>query len=218
MSRTIVDDRRLLSDDAFRVLRDAVLDGTLEPGERLHDDELVEWLGVSRTPIRSALDRLRSAGLVELAANRYTRVHDPDVSVLNESASVVAALHRAVAVRGLSRLDGPLLGSVLGRLAATRRVVVRGSGRPVSLGLLRCVGEAVGGVASSSPGEVLTAALDEAELRLAHALRCRGCVLDFAAWDDFVAAARASLGRRDADAWGDAVAQLLRRVTATGRD
>ncbi len=54
--------RRLLRDVVLKQLQGAILDGTLEPGERLTDDELVAWLGVSRTPIREALLRLRSLG------------------------------------------------------------------------------------------------------------------------------------------------------------
>jgi DNA-binding GntR family transcriptional regulator len=215
MSGLAVDERRLLSDDAFRVLRDAVLDGTLEPGERLRDDELVAWLGVSRTPIRSALERLRSAGLVELAANRYTRVRDPDLAWLDESAAVVASLHRAVAVGVLHQLDGASCAAVVTGVATARPAVDRRSGRPASLELLRRVGLAVGGVASRSRSEVLTPALDEAELRLAHALLSRRCVLGLPAWDAFVTSAETAIRGQDADAWGDALAELLVRVART---
>ena len=43
-------------------------------GQRLRDQELAERLGVSRTPVREALQRLERTGLVEVAPNRYTRV------------------------------------------------------------------------------------------------------------------------------------------------
>ena len=71
-------ERQLLRDTVRNRLREAILDGTLEPGERLHDDELVAWLQVSRTPIREALSDLVRAGLVEMAPNRWTRVATPD--------------------------------------------------------------------------------------------------------------------------------------------
>jgi Bacterial regulatory proteins, gntR family len=50
--------RGLLRDDVYISLRDAIVRGTLAPGERLRDAELATWLGVSRTPIREALLRL----------------------------------------------------------------------------------------------------------------------------------------------------------------
>jgi len=68
----------LIRDQVHGKIRDAVLDGTLEPGERLHDEDLIAWLGVSRTPIREALAALANEGLIEMAANRYTRVALPD--------------------------------------------------------------------------------------------------------------------------------------------
>src|SRR4030095_13709489 len=54
-----------LRDYAYRELRDAIVNGELAPGERLRDPELEQWLGVSRTPIREAIARLETAGLVQ---------------------------------------------------------------------------------------------------------------------------------------------------------
>ncbi|SDG49390.1 GntR family transcriptional regulator [Microbacterium pygmaeum] len=68
----------VLGDEVYTVLGEAILDGRLPPGERLRDRELAGRLGVSRTPVREALQRLERAGLVEVSPNRYTRVSDPD--------------------------------------------------------------------------------------------------------------------------------------------
>jgi len=69
--------RRLLRDVVYDRMLAALRDGTLQHGERLCDDELVAWLGVSRTPIREAIAKLVDVGLVEMEANRYTRVASP---------------------------------------------------------------------------------------------------------------------------------------------
>lgn len=69
--------RTLLRDTVFEKLRDSILDGTLQPGERLHDAEIEQWLGVSRTPVREALNELVRIGLIESSPNRYTRVATP---------------------------------------------------------------------------------------------------------------------------------------------
>jgi DNA-binding GntR family transcriptional regulator len=66
-----------LGDDVYSVLGAAILDGRLPAGERLRDHDLAERLGVSRTPVREALQRLERAGLVEVSPNRYTRVSSP---------------------------------------------------------------------------------------------------------------------------------------------
>ncbi|MHA6624802.1 GntR family transcriptional regulator [Pseudonocardia sichuanensis] len=90
--------RRLLRDSAFVRIRDAIIDGTLEPGERLLDGELSSWLGVSRTPIREALTRLESAGLVETKPGRYTIVSPIDPRTVADAQVVTAAMNE-LAVR-----------------------------------------------------------------------------------------------------------------------
>jgi DNA-binding GntR family transcriptional regulator len=91
-------DRRLLRDDVYRRLRDAIVDGTFAPGEQLRDGELATWLGVSRTPIREALLRLGEAGLVVAQPGRSTTVSSLDMRAVRDARDVVAAMHE-VAVR-----------------------------------------------------------------------------------------------------------------------
>jgi DNA-binding GntR family transcriptional regulator len=86
-------------------LRDAILDGTLEPGEQLKDAEIAEWLGLSRTPIREALARLEEYGLVETAPNRYTRVTPLSAGDARDAFTVVAALHSLAAWLGALRVE-----------------------------------------------------------------------------------------------------------------
>lgn len=90
--------RALLRDDAYQRLRDAIVDGTLEPGERLRDAELGAWLGVSRTPVREALARLEQAGLVITRPGRSTTVAPLDARAARDAQSVVASMHQ-LAVR-----------------------------------------------------------------------------------------------------------------------
>jgi DNA-binding GntR family transcriptional regulator len=66
--------KQLLADTVFQFLGTAIIDGTLEQGERIRDAELAERLSVSRMPIREALQRLERIGLVEMMPSRYTRV------------------------------------------------------------------------------------------------------------------------------------------------
>ncbi|KWX23847.1 GntR family transcriptional regulator [Mycolicibacterium wolinskyi] len=90
--------RSLLRDQAYVSIRDAIVNGTLAPGEKLRDPELEEWLGISRTPIREALARLESAGLVHTTPGRSTVVSAIDRTAVLNAQSVAAAMH-ALAIR-----------------------------------------------------------------------------------------------------------------------
>jgi DNA-binding GntR family transcriptional regulator len=96
--------RALLRDHAYESIRDAIVDGTLTPGERLRDQELESWLGVSRTPIREALLRLERARLVIATPGRATIVAPVDLESTIDSQQVAASMHELAA-----RLATPLL-------------------------------------------------------------------------------------------------------------
>lgn len=55
-----------LRDVVFNTLRQAILKGEMEPGERLMEITLANKLGVSRTPIREAIRKLELEGLVNM--------------------------------------------------------------------------------------------------------------------------------------------------------
>ena len=65
---------------ATELIRQAILDGRLEPGSRLKEEELARELGISRTPVREALLMLQAEGLIETTPNRgaVVRTHDAD--------------------------------------------------------------------------------------------------------------------------------------------
>jgi DNA-binding GntR family transcriptional regulator len=62
------------SDFAYRQVRDRILSGELQPGAVIQQRELASRIGISTTPLREALRRLKSEGLVELDAHRDARI------------------------------------------------------------------------------------------------------------------------------------------------
>ena len=113
--------KSLLREDAYRAIRDAIVDGTFAPGERLSDQDLVTWLGVSRTPVREALARLEQAGLVRTKPGRYTMVSPIDVRATRNAHSVTAAMHELAvreALPDLSTTELELMGEANARFAA----------------------------------------------------------------------------------------------------
>jgi DNA-binding GntR family transcriptional regulator len=69
---------------AYRFIRSAIQGGHLEPGERLREIELAKQIGLSRTPIREALSRLETEGLVAHDATRGVVVAELDYSMVTE--------------------------------------------------------------------------------------------------------------------------------------
>lgn len=65
---------RTAEESVASVIRDAIVAGVFQPGERLAQDRLAQLLDVSRMPIRSALRQLESEGLVEVHAHRGATV------------------------------------------------------------------------------------------------------------------------------------------------
>lgn len=74
-----------------------IIDGTLQPNEKLIDAELAEALGVSRTPIREALQVLEMQGLVEMHPGKDTRVTSIGKDDILKMYSTLAALHALAA-------------------------------------------------------------------------------------------------------------------------
>ena len=59
-----------LSDRILRIVEQAILNGTIKPGERLIETELSKNLGISKSPVREALKRLKGEGIVKLVLRR----------------------------------------------------------------------------------------------------------------------------------------------------
>lgn len=98
-------ERTSLSQRVYSALLGAIVRGELAPGERIRDTELAGRLGVSRTPVREALQRLAQEGLIETSPGAYSRVTAIDADVAGEAYLVAAALHGLAARLGAQRLS-----------------------------------------------------------------------------------------------------------------
>ena len=65
-------------------LRDEILTGAMQPGERIRQEELAERFGASRVPVREALRMLGAEGLVTLVANSGAWVSELSTAELTE--------------------------------------------------------------------------------------------------------------------------------------
>ena len=86
--------KRSRADDVIERLREAIASGRLEGGRRLREEELAEFLGVSRGPIREALVQLEREGLVIKPPNRSATVARLSREDLEEVYSLRLALEQ----------------------------------------------------------------------------------------------------------------------------
>ena len=90
---------------ATELIRQAILDGRLNPGQRLKEEELARELGISRTPVREALLMLQAEGLVDATPNRGATVRAHTAHDLDDLYQLRALLEGYAARRAASRLS-----------------------------------------------------------------------------------------------------------------
>jgi len=90
--------RSSLREQVYEVVLQAIVNADFPPGHQIRDVDIAHSLGVSRTPVREALQRLVDEGLVETAPGAATRVTPIDVDAVRNIYPIVGALH-ALAVR-----------------------------------------------------------------------------------------------------------------------
>ena len=95
-------------------LQNWIIEGVLKPNEKINDGELAEALGVSRTPVREALQILELSGLVEMvrAKTKIAPIKLDDVSIIYET---MAGLHSIIgkqALQNITNADIQLLSEI----------------------------------------------------------------------------------------------------------
>jgi DNA-binding GntR family transcriptional regulator len=91
-----------VGDAVYEQILEALQRGQLRPGERLNDGEFAAQLGVSRTPVREALLRLRELGVVEFAPARFTRVAIIDETQTGHAVAAWVTVYAAIAALAAS--------------------------------------------------------------------------------------------------------------------
>jgi DNA-binding GntR family transcriptional regulator len=116
--------------DAYQLILDAIETGTWRPGDRLVESELAERLGVSRTPVREALQRLETQGMLT-RDGRSLIVASLDHSQLAELYAVRGTLE-GLAARLAARHATDEEVRVLQGMVAEDRALVGGDPRALS--------------------------------------------------------------------------------------
>lgn len=103
-----LNDRSTLHERVVSRLRDAIVKGEFQPGERLVQEELAAAMGVSRMPIREALRQLEKEGLVTLEAHKgaiVTPVAPEDIEEIYELRATLEAMAAEKSMQNLTHED-----------------------------------------------------------------------------------------------------------------
>lgn len=87
----------------YDFLRQRILSGEIPPHTRLKEEELASHLNTSRTPVREALARLQSEGLVKRSPRRGATVSEVGMDEVDEIYEIRASLESLVARRACER-------------------------------------------------------------------------------------------------------------------
>ena len=100
-------ERTTTPEGVYRVLRAAILDGTVPPGGQLRERDIAADLGVSRSPLREALSRLEEEGLIVKIPFRGAFVVEVSAQDVAEIASVRLLVEPYAGELALDALRGP---------------------------------------------------------------------------------------------------------------
>lgn len=117
-----------LGDQAYRILRDMITSGQLEPGQRVTERGLAGRLGVSPTPVREAISRLAHERLLVRVDGRTLQVAAPSLRRLREMLRIQAAL-QGVAARLAAEYAGQ---EELDEISRVHKASLAGSTAPAS--------------------------------------------------------------------------------------
>ncbi|MCL6649927.1 MAG: GntR family transcriptional regulator [Chloroflexi bacterium] len=122
---------RLLSEEIYSTLRNAIIEERLPPGMKIVEERLASELGVSRIPLREALHKLERDGFVESLAHRGFRVTSFTESDLQQIYEIREFLEVPAAVKAIPKLRQHGFGPVEEALAAMRESVM--TGEPIKI-------------------------------------------------------------------------------------
>ena len=100
-------ERTTTPEGVYRVLRAAILDGTVPPGGQLRERDIASDLGISRSPLREALTRLEEEGLIVRIPFRGAFVVEVSAREVAEIASIRLLVEPYAGELALETLRGP---------------------------------------------------------------------------------------------------------------
>ncbi|WP_047153874.1 GntR family transcriptional regulator [Aneurinibacillus tyrosinisolvens] len=127
MEMTTAFDNRNLNERTYLYLRDKIFRNELEPGARINYEELIEELGVSRTPLRDALNRLQQDGLIEVKPRSGTFVSTPKPKDIEEIYDLRKGLESLAIELAVPRIPKHILEQLLNEMREIEMEIQKGN-------------------------------------------------------------------------------------------
>lgn len=127
---------RSLEEEVYDEILNSIISGEFQPGDSLVEARLSEQFGISKTPIREALIRLKRDGLVESAPHHKNRVTTPTEADVRQACEVREWIECRVAARCAEGSDEALLAK-LRESIETAETALRASDEPAYLQAIR---------------------------------------------------------------------------------
>ncbi|WP_347487778.1 GntR family transcriptional regulator [Desulfoscipio sp. XC116] len=100
-----VRNRTLLTEQVYLSLKSAIINGTFPTGERLKEEELAKKMGVSRTPVREAINQLKQEGLVTPLVGGGVKVTEISTKEINDIFDVRDLLETHAAMKAVDNIS-----------------------------------------------------------------------------------------------------------------
>lgn len=101
--------RASLEEAVYEAIRNEILGGELVPGDPLVEAQLSERFGISKTPVREALIRLKRDGLADGTLHRTTRVATPTSDDIHQVCEIRAWIETQLAANAAAKPSKQLL-------------------------------------------------------------------------------------------------------------
>lgn len=110
----------LLNQKVYRVLKESIIKGFLEPGTKLLENKIAEEMHVSRTPVREAMQKLVAEGFVKTIPNQtmiVTEVSLEDVREVLQIRGILEGLAARIAAKKINRQEIDELENIISQMS-----------------------------------------------------------------------------------------------------
>lgn len=113
----------LLKEVAYNQIKEKILEEEFEPGQFLSERKIIELLQMSKTPIKSALDRLETEGFLTVSSKQGIMVNDLTVEQIIDIYNLRTALETFICEQIFDRITDEQLALLRNNLKETNEVV-----------------------------------------------------------------------------------------------